>query len=152
MLAEWSRRLETAVDMRKRASVSRGCLWQAVIRVAVSLFCAGISYVVWLAAFLLTVNLDSSVVESLLWLLAPVVTATGFATGILVSERLARIERAGFLHLWVWPFVGCVIGAGVVYWFGPMLIVFGMFAVGTASIALREVIVNTKSARTDSMP
>jgi hypothetical protein len=35
-------------------------------------------------------------------------------------------------------------GAAAVFWFGPMLIVFGMFAAGMASLVLREVILGFK--------
>jgi len=49
--------------------------------------------------------------------------------------------KAGkFLNIFKWSLAGCAIGAGSVVWFGPMLIVFGMFLVGTASVALREVV------------
>ena len=116
-----------------------GYLWQALARLAFSLLCAGVFHCVWLAAFLLTTKLDSPVVEVILWLLAPVITAAGFAAGIAILERLTGASRTKFSRIFRWPLIGCAIGAGVVYWFGPMLIVFGMFAVGTASVALREV-------------
>jgi hypothetical protein len=93
-----------------------------------------------MAAFLLNARLDSSVVEAILWLLAPVITAAGFATGIAVRERLAGPKRSRFLRILLWPLIGCAIGAGLVYSFGPMLIVFAMLLTGTASIALREVV------------
>jgi len=49
--------------------------------------------------------------------------------------------KAGkFLNIFKWSLAGCAIGAGSVVWFGPMLIVFGMFVVGTAGVALREVV------------
>jgi Na+/H+-translocating membrane pyrophosphatase len=35
---------------------------------------------------------------------------------------------------------GCAIGAAVVFYFGPMLIVFAMFALGTAGILTKEVV------------
>jgi len=105
-----------------------------------SLLCAGLFYFVWIATFLLTRSLHSPIVEAALWLSAPVVTATGFATGIALSERLAKTAETRFSHILIWPLTGCAIGAGVVYWFGPMLIVFGMFVAGTASVVLREVL------------
>lgn len=111
-----------------------------LVRVISSLFCAGVCYSIWLAAFLLAAKLDSFVVEAILWLLAPVITAAGFAAGIAIFEHLSRTGQTEFCRIFVWPLVGCAIGAGVVYWFGPMLIVFGMFVAGTASVALREVV------------
>jgi hypothetical protein len=81
-------------------------------------------------------------VEVVGWLSAPVATATGFATGIAIFEHLTGASKTRFFRLFKWPMIGCAIGAGAVYWFGPMLIVFGMFAAGTASVALREVMLS----------
>lgn len=119
-------------------------LWEALVRIAVSVLFAGVLYFVWMTTFLFTTKLDNSAVELVLWVLAPVVTAVGFAAGIAVFERLSKRSRTRFLHIYRWPLIGCVIGAGAVYWFGPMLIVFGMFAAGTASIVLREVILGIR--------
>jgi hypothetical protein len=117
-----------------------GYLWRAFVRVGLSLLCAGVFYSGWMAAFLLTARLDSSIVQAIGWLTAPVVTAAGFAAGIAVSEHLAKRSKTKFIRILVWPLVGCAVGAAAVYWFGPMLIVFGMFATGTASVILREAV------------
>jgi len=122
-------------------------LEKVLVRVTVSVLCAGVLHFLWLAAFLLATKSDSSVVETILWLSAPVVTATGFATGIAIANRLTGAKRTEFFRILIWPLIGCAIGAGVVYWFGPMLIVFGMFAAGTASVALREVVTFYRSKR-----
>jgi uncharacterized membrane protein YsdA (DUF1294 family) len=111
------------------------------IKIAFSLLGAGIFYFAWMTAFLLTANLDSRIVETALWLMAPVATAVGFAVGIAILERTTEKSRMGFLRTLVWPLIGCTIGAGIVYWVGPMLIVFGMFVAGTASVALREAVI-----------
>jgi len=113
---------------------------RAVARIAFSLLCASIFYLAWMAAFLLLTRADSQVVETILWLLAPVITAAGFATGAAIMERRVRRTRVPFLRIYIWPLLGCAAGAGAVYWFGPMLIVFAMLVAGTASIALREAI------------
>jgi hypothetical protein len=89
-----------------------------------------------MGAFLLNEDMASSFIRTVLWLLAPIVTAAGFTSGILLFEK--RKKKKKFLFIFLWPLIGCSVGAGVVYWFSPMLIVFGMFAVGTASIVLRE--------------
>ena len=73
--------------------------------------------------------------------------AAGFAAGITVAERLAKKDRTRFICIYVWPLVGCSIGAAVVYPFGPMLIVFGMFAAGTVSLAIREIVGRSRSDR-----
>jgi hypothetical protein len=123
-----------------------------VITVALSLFCAGVFYFAWLAAFLLAASPDGSIAQIVLRLLAPVVTAAGFSAGILVSERLFKADKSRPLRLFLWPLIGCAVGAGIVFRFGPMLIVFGMFAAGTASIVIREVVLITSKTRTSRAP
>lgn len=115
--------------------------WREFIKVVVSVICAGIFYYAWLIVFLTTTRYGS-VVEAINWLLAPAVTATGFATGIMIFERLTGAGKSGFLKVFVWPLIGCVIGAGAIYWFGPMLIVFGMFMLGTLAVVLREAVLS----------
>ena len=73
--------------------------------------------------------------------------AAGFAVGVTMAERLGKKGRTSFIRIYVWPLVGCAIGAAVVYPFGPMLIVFGMFAAGTASVLVREIVIRSKADR-----
>ena len=40
----------------------------------------------------------------------------------------------------LWPLDGYIIGAAVVFFFGPMLIAFAMFALGAASILAKEIV------------
>ena len=112
--------------------------WRALARIAVSLLSACILYIAWMAVFLVSTRVDSPVVETVLWLLAPVTTAAGFAAGMAIMERRARKTRASFLGIYVWALIGCASGAGMVYRFGPMLIAFAMLTAGTASMAIRE--------------
>ena len=114
--------------------------WRAVVRIGASLLCAVLFYAAWMVVFLLALNLESPAVETILWLLVPVITAAGFATGITLRQRLAGSTGPRFLRIFLWPLIGCAVGAGTVYRFGPMLIVFAMLFTGTASIALREVV------------
>jgi len=116
----------------------------AVVRTAFSLLCGGISYFIWMAGFLLASRLDNSVVETFLWLLAPVETALGFAVGVAILERRSGKGITNFLRIFIWPLVACTLGAVAVYWFGPMLIVFSMLAAGAASVFLREVLLGIK--------
>jgi hypothetical protein len=130
--------------MRRTPAMNPRTLGRIFAKVTVSLLCAGLFYSIWLAAFLLATNVDTPAVETVAWLSAPVVTAAGFAVGVAAFERLTRASQTSFLRIFVWPLIGCTLGAGIVYWFGPMLIVFGMFGAGTASIALRETILIVK--------
>ena len=112
------------------------------IRVIVSAVFAGIFYTGWMAVAItaLKSGINSIVLKAIIWLTAPVVTALGFTTGVFIFELLPGTRKSKFLNIFKWSLAGCAIGAGTVVWFGPMLIVFGMFLVGTASVALREII------------
>ena len=115
-------------------------LWQALLRTVAALLCAGVAYAGWLALFLLTADLEIAFLQTAWWLLAPLETAIGFAAGLALSEQLTGARDTKFVHILVWPLIGCAIGAAAVYWFGPMLIVFGMFVAGTTSTILREIV------------
>lgn len=138
--------------MNRDPAVRLGAVWRASANAAVSLLCAGAVYAVWLAAFLLATRLNNSILQAAGWLSAPVVTAAGFAVGIALSERVITARKSRFLYILAWPLIGCTVGAAAVYWFGPMLIVFGMFAAGTASIVLREVYLHLRGARDPTIP
>ena len=115
-------------------------LRNVVVRLLLSAQCAGATYFVWLGGFILSKDYTGPVIRGIFWLTAPVVTAIGFAVGIVIHQRLAHLAGTSFIRILIWPLVGCTIGAAAIYWYGPMLIVFGMFAAGTASIALRELL------------
>ena len=114
----------------------------ALVQVVISVVSAGLFYLAWLAVFLGLFKDSGIPVKAVLWTVAPLITATGFALGLAVAKRWTHVPQEGFLRTLIWPLVGCVLGAVVVVWFGPMLIVFGMFLVGTGSVALREVVTN----------
>ena len=48
-------------------------------RIASSLLCAGLLYFLWMAVFLLTMDVRGKFLEIVIWVLAPIVTGTGFA-------------------------------------------------------------------------
>jgi hypothetical protein len=127
-------------------------LWRISIRIFLSALSAGIFYSAWMAAFLFIKKLDVTLVDNLLWPLAPVFTAAGFAAGIFALDRIAGRETAKFFSIFIWPLVGCAIGAIVICWFGPMLIVFGMFVCGSLAITIREMALRTKSVRNRQNP
>jgi hypothetical protein len=110
----------------------------ALVTTGLSMLGGAIGYIVWLAAAVPVFSSGYTTVENALWLLAPFVTALGFAAGAYASERRIRHRRSSFGRIYIWPLVGCSLGAWGVYYFGPMLIVFGMLILGTLSIGLRE--------------
>ncbi len=108
-------------------------------RVLVSLLGGIGMYGVWLAALLAGMRRPPLPISFAVMLTAPAVTALGFGLGTLMGEQLTRGRKTGFLQAFLWPFIGCTAGALVVYPFGPMLIVFGVFALGTGAVLAREV-------------
>jgi len=116
-------------------------------RVVLSLVCAGITYFVWMGLFILFADSLGSLGRRILWMAAPVATATGFTAGVLVHERVVGTRKSTFPSVFIWPFPGCSIGALAIYWRGPMLIVFTMFAFGTVSVLLRELMLHGRKAK-----
>lgn len=130
-----------------RRPVLRRYLPQAALRIGLAIVCAAVFYAGWLATVLAIGGAGGAVARIVLWVLAPVVTAVGFAVGFVAADRLMRIGGTGFSRVVLWPLTGCAIGAGAVYWFGPMLIVFGMFVGGIAGLVAREALSVRKASR-----
>ncbi len=124
--------------------------WRQFLKVASSTLCAGVFYFLWMGAFLVLSDRAGVVVRRIFWVLAPVVTAGGFAVGLAFTERLSGPTKTPFVRIFIWPLAGCAVGAAVVYWFGPMLIVFGMFLFGTASVVLREAVLLRVMRKSDN--
>jgi len=113
-----------------------------LVRVVLSVIFAGIFYIGWLA---IVIPIHESgfgglFVKAVVWILAPILTGLGFALGIKIFELLPGTDKAGFWETYKWCLAGCTIGGGIVCVFGPMLIVFGMFAAGTVSVVLHEAV------------
>ena len=92
-------------------------------------------YSLWLAALLLVRPTEGSILRSIAWMVAPLLTSLGFTVAVFLVER-----RTSLWRIYPWPLIGCILGSGVAYRFGPMLIVFGMLLAGTASVVLRELL------------
>ncbi len=123
------------------------CLFGLFVRIATSVIFAGIFYAGWLAVAIPVLKSGPLFAKALCWLLAPVVTAAGFAAGIAIFELLPGARKSKPRDIMLWPLAGCVIGAAVIFFFGPMLIVFAMFALGTAAILTKEIISIKKRSR-----
>ena len=113
-----------------------------LVRVALSVIFAGIFYIGWMAIALPTFKsgFGGLVVKAVIWILAPILTGLGFAVGPKIFELLPAPDTTHFWETYKWCLAGCVIGGGIVWVFGPMLIVFGMFAAGTMSVVLHEMV------------
>ncbi len=78
-------------------------------------------------------------IKGALWIIAPFATAAGYMIGIALCNLVLKQHGQKFLDIYKYPLAGCIAGAAIVLPFGPMLIVFGMFGLGTLSVILREV-------------
>jgi len=109
-------------------------------RIALSVIFAGIFYTGWMAvAIPITKSgFGGLAVQAIMWILAPIVTGLGFAAGLKVFELLPSTNKTSFWEIYKWSLAGCAIGCVIVWAFGPMLIVFGMFVIGTLSVVLHE--------------
>ncbi len=114
-----------------------------LVRVALSVIFAGIFYIGWMAIAIPTIKSELGglfvIVKAVIWILAPIITGLGFAVGPKILELLPFTDKTRFWETYKWCLAGCAIGGGIVFVFGPMLIVFGMFATGTMCVVLHEV-------------
>ena len=85
-------------------------------------------------------NLENEMIRIITWIMAPIITSVGFGLGIYLYNKVMKTEQDRLYRIIFWPFVGCSLGALLVYWYGPMLIVFAMLVGGTMSIAIREIV------------
>ncbi len=115
-----------------------------LLRVGLSVIFAGLFYVGWLAIAIPVIKSELGglfvFVKVFIRILAPIITGLGFAVGSKIFELLPYTEKTRFWEIYKWCLAGCAIGGGVVFVFGPMLIVFGMFGAGTVSVVLHEAV------------
>ena len=114
------------------------------LKVGLSVLLAGVLYFLWMGVFILLADHAGPLAKVFLWLLAPLATAIGFTVGLLIGNRLLHLASAPIHSILIWPLAGCAVGAGIVYWYGPMLIVYGMFLLGAASMVLREILLGAR--------
>jgi hypothetical protein len=121
-----------------------------LVRVVTSVLGAGVLYGAWLALDLSiapTPTPGVSPAPDWFFLSAPIATALGFALGAQIGDRLVRGPRPRFGQTYLWAVAGCVVGALVVYPFGPMLICFGMFGLGTVAVIAEAVVLKRRARR-----
>jgi hypothetical protein len=112
----------------------------ALVRIIVPALVAGLFWIGFLALFIPAFKTGNTPLVAVGWLSAPLFTGAGFAVGCMIGERLTNVRRSRFSQVLARCFAACALGAGAVFWSGPMLIVFGMFLAGTAGVVVREVV------------
>lgn len=105
-------------------------------------------FAVWLTAVLARMPRPPGPPSFAVTLTAPVVTAVGFASDLLVLERLTKRRRGGFRGTFLWTLAGGIVGSVVMFPFGGMMAGFGLFGLGTAALLVREVLEERAQART----
>jgi len=126
------------------------CLFGLFVKVIISLAFAGIFYVGWMAVAIPVLKSGPLFAKALCWLSAPLITGIGFTSGLAIFELLPGTRKNKLRDIVLWPLAGCTIGAAVVFLFGPMLIVFAMFALGSASILAKEILIIKKQSKQTS--
>ena len=116
-----------------------------MVRIVVPVLVAGVFWIGFLAVFIPAVKTGNSLLIAVGWLSAPVVTGAGFAVGCMIGERLTNVRRSRYSRVFAWCFAASALGAGAVFWFGPMLIVFAMFLAGTAVVIAGETVRGTRA-------
>ena len=114
---------------------------EVLARVASSFIFGVIFYLGWMA---ITIPITKSgwgglSVRAMIWISGPILTGLGFAVGSKIYELLPARDNTPFRETYMWCLAGCAVGGGILFVFGPMLIVFGMLAGGTISILVHEV-------------
>jgi amino acid transporter len=116
------------------------CFFGLFVRIVISVIFAGIFYAGWMAVAIPVLKSGPLFAKTFCWLLAPVMTGAGFAAGVAIFELLPGTRKSDLRDIVLWPLAGCAIGAVVVFFFGPMLIVFAMFGFGTAAVLTKEIV------------
>ena len=119
----------------------RGSAYLVIFGHTILAVCAGgLGYSVWLIIFLLLPTNVSAAIENVLWMLAPVLTTSGFSLGVWIRNKRTKQVHIPLTSSLLWTLIACSLGALTVYWYGPMLIVFSMLACGTLSVLVHEII------------
>jgi len=117
----------------------------ALLRLLFSTAFSGLLYIAWMAIAIPVLKSECCILDKIiLWILAPFITAFGFTVGVFLVDLIFCQKKTKLWDIYKYPLAGCIIGAVIVVFFGPMLIVFGMFALGGLSIIIREVKINGK--------
>jgi len=109
-------------------------------RFVVSILLGAGFYLGWMGLFLVSRSFHTPLLRGLLWIIAPVVTAFGFYVGAVLFARLGGSGRLRVRRVYLYPLVGCSVGAAVVFPFGAMLIVFGMCLGGSLGMLVFEIV------------
>lgn len=119
-----------------------------MMRVALSLLCAGVLYAMWLAVFVPAMLAEIRLVAAVGWVTAPVTVALGLAVGAVVFDRTTGFGDSRLRSVFRSALVACVGGAILAWPFGLALTVAGMFGAGTIMLLAREIVQSLRNPQT----
>ena len=112
----------------------------ACFRMLMALVGGVMAFAVWLIAVLIRMPRPPVPPSLAVTLTAPVVIAAGFGLGMLAGERLTKRRQGGFRSAYLWSWAGGTVGALTMFPFGGMMAGFGLLALGTAALLVRELL------------
>jgi hypothetical protein len=113
-------------------------MWRCAIRLVIALVLGLTLHAAWMALFILGASLGASgIVRGALWLVGPIMTAAGYATGLTIRVQGVSTLKWRFWQVFIVVLVCCAVGAIVGRPLGPMFVGLGVLAAGgLSSLAL----------------
>ncbi len=106
-------------------------VWDFGRVVAASVLLGLVFHAAWVVLFIFASSQGASrLVKVMLWLLAPVISAVGFGTGLGAVAHGVPRRKTRFRPAFRMALIGCAIGAVVMSPLGPMVVGFGVLAGG----------------------
>ncbi len=116
-------------------------------RISASVLGAMVLNFFWLVLFIMLGKSPGDVIRFILWCIAPVLIAGGYALGIIVYDRIIFRIRASFRLIFSWTLFGCALGEIVTLSSGPMVIGLSILSFGGIAVVLREINIVSRKRR-----
>jgi hypothetical protein len=120
---------------------------RCAIRFTFAVVLGGLVHVVWVTLVILGGSLGASgTARGALWLAGPIMTAAGFATGLMLRVRGAATVKSRFFRVFVVMLIGCAVGAIVGRPIGPMF--FGLCTLAAGGLTALAIVIRSAPRRT----
>lgn len=117
------------------------------VRVVVAVLFGGTFHAAWVALFISGASLGASGAARIaLWIAAPLITAAGIATGLIVPIPGAFKLTRPFVRVFIAACIACGAGAVIMSPVGPMFVGLGVFGGGALAALALTVLDSTRSA------
>jgi hypothetical protein len=123
-------------------------IWRSAVRVVIAALVGAAFHAAWVVLFIFAASRDApGFVRGVLWLIVPVVTATGFALGLALLPRREPEPGTDFTRAFLTALSGCAIGGVVMSPIGPMFVGLGVLGGGTVAVAIRVALDRLRKGR-----